>query len=288
MLEKIKKIWVNFKSGDDLAKWGVDNLSEKLSKQFQLVSGPKELPDLCICISGDGTLLSSIRKLKAKNLDIPILPIHGSGGLGFLHPISVPKSKDAVETWSDEIVESIKNNKFKFFTRNGIDCDLSDNKSSIWAFNDVVISKGALSRMIRFNVNVDGVFLYQAARGDGMIFSSSTGSTAYSMSAGGPLVHPSLSAMIITPVCLHQIMQRPVVVDSNALITVEILDANAACYLTADGQEGFELKEGDKFTVKQNKNAVTFVCPEISQFNASKNFYSVIQDKLGFGVLTKK
>ena len=201
----MKCVWINIKRGDEEAKRARKVLAAELAKHgVQSIESKDDGDfDLNICLSGDGTLLSTVRRMGRKRYDVPIVGVHASNGVGFLHPIAVPKREGELQPWAQEIVGSLVGGNTCTFRRFGLDCTVHcrEGDKEFWALNDIVVSKGALSRMIRFSMSIDGTPIYKHIRGDGLIISTATGSTAYSMSAGGPIVHPALKALVVTPVC---------------------------------------------------------------------------------------
>lgn len=288
----MKSVWINIKQGDDEAENARKVLAGELAKHnVQVIENLGDGAfDLNICLSGDGTLLSTVRRMGDERYKVPVVGVHASNGVGFLHPIAVPKKENEIASWAKLIVDSLVENNVCTFRRFGLDCKVTSADGSVkefWALNDIVVSKGALSRMIRFSLSIDNTPIYNHIRGDGMIISSATGSTAYSMSAGGPIVHPSLKALVVTPVCLYQLGHRPLVLEPSAKIELQVEDTNPACYLTADGQEGMELNKNDIVSFTQAKDAVTFMLPNVDNVCVLHNFYTVLTDKLGFGLEKK-
>ena len=144
------------------------------------------------------------------------------------------------------------------------------------ALNDAVISKGTIARMGQFSVRVDG-FLAAEYRADGVIVATPTGSTAYSLSANGPVLEPSVDAHIITPVCAHLLTMRPLVVRSDALLNVRVVDGAEPTFLTIDGQESHPLQEGDELRCRRSDHRVTLLRV------GSGSFYDVLRTKLKWG-----
>ena len=144
------------------------------------------------------------------------------------------------------------------------------------ALNDAVLSKAEIARMIDLEVNVDDKLMcvYKA---DGLIVSTPTGSTAYSLSAGGPIVYPSVAAMVITPICPHTLTNRPVVLNDESVIEIVNLSEHDATYLTIDGQLGELLKRGDSVTCRRSDHATNLIQPPSIQF------FDVLREKLKWG-----
>lgn len=257
---------------------------------------------LVVCLSGDGTLLATIQEMGESRWTIPVLAIHGSHGLGFLHALSIPdfpfetssknapdapsaSGKDVLAVWATQVVAAIRSGQYHLENRWGLLCRVhSSAKSSqeFWAFNDIVVAKGNLSRMVSLQVRVDGQRLMDRARGDGMIFSSASGSTAYSMSAGGPVVEPGLAALLLTPICLHRLTQRSLLLSSERKVEVEVLEQSASAFLTVDGQSGFELSPGQTFEVRVASQPVRWMALDRTGVEAFR-YVEVLQAKLGYG-----
>jgi len=144
------------------------------------------------------------------------------------------------------------------------------------ALNDAVINKAALARMLDFDVYVDGISVGRY-RADGLVVATPTGSTAYSLAAGGPIVHPQLDAFVITPICPHMLTNRPLVVPDTARIEIDIAPGEEPVYLTLDGQVGFQLEPRDRVSVKKSRNRVAFIR------SPQKTYFEVLRSKLRWG-----
>ena len=187
----------------------------------------KDLLDLIIVLGGDGTILSVARGINGK-LDVPILGIN-IGTLGFLSSIEFLDIEKAFKKLKDGNYTSEK--------RMLLTCDFPLKKvvNESLALNDIVIARGNLSRMIRFDIYIDGKRYYNY-RGDGLIIATPTGSTAYSFSAGGPFVYPTVDAITITPICAHTTGVQPIVLNSNSNIEVRVSSNNDEFNVSFDGQ----------------------------------------------------
>jgi NAD+ kinase len=144
------------------------------------------------------------------------------------------------------------------------------------ALNDVVINKGTLSRMIEVEARVDGQYVSRF-RADGLIVSTPTGSTAYNLSAGGPIIFPTMSAMVVTPICSHTLTNRPIVLPESVTIDILLRSAQDDVYITVDGQVGLKLELDDQLTVQKSDVALQLVAPE------DKNYFDVLRGKLKWG-----
>lgn len=229
-----------------------------------------ELPaqvDVIVVLGGDGTLLSVARAVG--DLGIPILGVN-LGGLGFLTATTLDEMIPALEAFlaGRMTVEDRMMLSAWLHREGGL-------AGSFLALNDVVIVKGAMSRIIDLSVSVDG----QSAidyRADGLIIATPTGSTAYSLSAGGPILFPTMDAVVLTPICSHTLTNRPIVLPGRQRIEVAVLTSQEVM-LTVDGQVGTPLRERDRVEVAQAASRIRLV-----RF-PHKHFFSVLRTKLKWG-----
>jgi NAD+ kinase len=142
--------------------------------------------------------------------------------------------------------------------------------------NDVVVNKAALARIIRIEVSLDGHFV-NSFRADGLIVATPTGSTAYSLSAGGPIIYPSMNAVVLTPICPFTLTNRPIVIPDTAEIELRLMDENEGVILTFDGQTGYPMKADDTVRIRKSKTTFNLVQP------ANRNYFDVLRDKLKWG-----
>lgn len=285
------KVWIRAKEDLPYSKRVKDCLLVEFKKQgVDAVILGETLPDgsadFCLCLGGDGTLLSTVRFLGERRFEIPIVGIHTSAGMGFLHTLSAPRDDASAPAWAASFVAVLKKQNFKIEDRWGIESWIGspvEAQNQIhWALNDLVISKGPLSRMVYLQVKVGDSILLQRLRGDGLIIASSMGSTGYSLSAGGPVVHPELSTVLVTPICPHEVAQRPVLLDGNTPIHIESLVHRHPSYLTFDGQEKVDLGSGEMIHVRRARKPLKWVCIEAPELG-SKNFFERLKSKLGYG-----
>ena len=158
-----------------------------------------------------------------------------------------------------------------------IDVKRSDKHvASYRALNDVVINKGTLSRIIELETRVDGHYVSRF-RADGLIVATPTGSTAYNLSAGGPIIFPSMSAMVVTPICSHTLTNRPIVLPPGVKIEITLCSAHDEVYVTVDGQVGLKMEMNDRLTIQRSEIAVKLVAP------SDKNYFDVLRGKLKWG-----
>jgi len=226
------------------------------------------MSECILVLGGDGTLLNTARVVAGKN--IPLLGIN-LGQLGFLTELEVDKIIYGLkELKADHFHIEERMMLESYVYRNGKEV------GNFHALNDMVITKGAFARMIEMDAYVDNEFLtnYPA---DGLIIASPTGSTAYSLSAGGPIVSPDLDIIIITPVCPHTLYARPVVISHDQSVKVVLLSDTGEVMLTVDGQDGFPLKEKDEIIVK--KSSLTTKLIKLR----NRSFYDILREKLKDG-----
>jgi len=224
--------------------------------------------DLMIVLGGDGTLLSAARAIGRR--EIPLFPVN-VGGLGFLTAITV-------EELYPELQRALRSEhrigKRKLLTTE-VERD-GEVVASYDALNDAVLTKAALARMIDLDTHVDDQFVcvYKA---DGLIISTPTGSTAYSLSAGGPIIFPSVPAICITPICPHMLTNRPVLVPETSVIRVQSHGPDESVFLTIDGQIGGPLREGDTVVCRSSHYSLMLVRPPRMMF------FDVLRQKLKWG-----
>lgn len=254
-------------------------LVEELKSAFKIEDKPSSKTDLAISLAGDGSLLSMVRNLGKLRHEIPILGIHTSAGLGFLHKLAFPKGgTKAVKTWSKGFVKMLKEEEYTIEKRWGVEATIGRN-ASCWGMNDLVISKGSLSRMVSMKVSVNGSLLFAKLRGDGLILATPVGSTAYSLAAGGPIVVPGVEGLLLTPILPHEIAQRPVVLEADSEIELKILEGPPS-YLTEDGQRTTELKSGQTLVMRRSEKAVNWLEP---QMEGVRDYFEILRSKLGLG-----
>ena len=229
------------------------------------------VPDGCelvIVLGGDGTLLSAARAIKGR--EIPLFAVN-LGGLGFLTAITT-------DDLFPELERALKA-EHRIGKRRLLHADVVRAGKVVAryeALNDVVLTKAAIARMIDLEALVDQKFVC-AYKADGLIVSTPTGSTAYSLSAGGPIVYPSVEAFCLTPICPHMLANRPVIVPSSSVITVVNRAADLDAYLTIDGQVGEHLNEGDRIECRISDYSLHLVRPP------HKMFFDVLRQKLKWG-----
>jgi NAD+ kinase len=225
-------------------------------------------PDLAIIVGGDGTLLHAARVLSQQN--IPMLGIN-LGRLGFLVDIS----PDEMVLRLSEILRGDFEQEHRFLleVRMG---DESTRQYPMLAFNDVVLHKWNIARMIELETHVDGQ-LVNDQRSDGLIVSTPTGSTAYALSGGGPLLHPSLNAITLVPICPHTLSNRPIVVDGDSEIEIRLNAAHAEdVQITCDGQATIPAMPGETIRIRKAEHPVRLIHPK------GYDYFSILRAKLGW------
>ena len=223
-------------------------------------------------LGGDGTLLAMADCIAQAGLDIPILGVN-FGSLGFLTEIRI-----------DELfpsLEAVVDGKATYDERLMLAATASlrgkADESRI-VLNDVVFTKGALSRMIELSVSVSGRFV-TGVKADGLIIASATGSTAYNLAAGGPIVHPSVDALLLTPIAPHTLTHRPVVIPGSAVVEVrpEAAHGSEDVFVTYDGQYGYAVHQGDVIRVKKAERVLRLVKAP------SRDYFELLREKLKWG-----
>ena len=229
---------------------------------------PRHHPNLVIVLGGDGTLLSAARAFALT--PTPLLSVN-LGSLGFLTEVPLADLYATLEAWC--------NNCATIDTRAMMHAELCRDGKPFqhWeTLNDVVVAKGAIARMADFTVEIDRQFV-ATFRADGIIVATPTGSTAYNLAANGPIVMPTVNAMVVTPICPHLLTLRPIVVPGDATIGVHVEGVPNQTYLTVDGQEAIELLLGDEVTCRRSEYTVPLVRLR------PNGLFNVLRSKLKWG-----
>jgi NAD+ kinase len=268
-----------------LIKWLEDRgieyfVEEALVQSFDQLKGipREEIPkkaDLLVVLGGDGTLLSAVRLVSES--EIPILGVN-AGGLGFLTEITVDELFQVLEEvikGNYEITQRclLRADVYRKGNRSTLD-ELKIKEQNV--LNDVVINKGALARIIDLHTYIGGDYV-TTYKADGLIISTPSGSTAYSLSAGGPIVYPSLNSILITPICPHTLTNRPLLIPDDLTVMVNIGSRDGEVYLTLDGQVGIALENGDSVCVKKAERMVNFIR------SRHRKYFEVLRTKLRWG-----
>lgn len=222
--------------------------------------------DLLITLGGDGTLLSVARHAPSQ---VPIIGVN-MGKLGFLTEITVEEFPGILTRVLAGRYQSEPRVTFDVLVRNG------GGERAVRVLNDAVINKGALARILEMWVEVSGQFV-SSFRADGLIVATPTGSTAYNLSAGGPIIYPTMEAVVITPICPHMLTNRPIVLPDTLEIEIRIGPRREDVYLTLDGQEGFPITEKDRVFVRKSAHTINLV------HSPEKNYFDVLRRKLKWG-----
>ena len=227
--------------------------------------------DMVLVLGGDGTLLSMADCIGEAGSPIPVLGVN-FGSLGFLTEVTLPELRASLEAALDGRARIEERMMLRASTtRAG---QLFARHVSL---NDVVVTKGARSRMIDLSVHVGDEFVTRV-KADGLIVATPTGSTAYNLAAGGPIVAPSMDALILTPIAPHTLTNRPIVIPAHAPVRVEpIMDERDEVFVTFDGQEGFELKGGDQIDVMRSETPLRLIKP------STRSYFEVLRTKLKWG-----
>jgi NAD+ kinase len=221
-----------------------------------------------IVLGGDGTLLAASHDLEAP---IPVLGVN-FGSLGFLTEITLTELYPALETLLDGSYRYEERLMLRATIQRG---DRSEVMGDV--LNDVVVTRAALSRIIHLDVTVDGLFV-SAFRADGLIVSSPTGSTAYNLAAGGPILHPSLAAVVLTPICPHMLTNRPLVVSEESVIEVRLRETGKGdVHIALDGQPGLPFTPRDLVRISKSPRSVRLVK------SPGRDYYEVLRTKLKWG-----
>lgn len=239
-------------------------------------SGPEVVPrtrmasqalDLVVVLGGDGTLLSAARATAAA--DVPLLGVN-LGSMGFLTEVPLASLYP--------MLDAIAQGRAAVEQRCLLQCDVMRGEAVLGShlvFNDAVVSKTALARLNYYELYIDKVFVSRY-RADGMIVATPTGSTAYSLSAGGPVLVPTVNAFVITPVAPHSFSHRPLVVPDSVEIEILVRGDNELAFLSVDGQAAFDLQDGDRVRCRKSEHRV-------SLFRAGTDFFQVLRSKLKWG-----
>jgi NAD+ kinase len=229
--------------------------------------------DLIVVLGGDGTFLSATRVVLKSHYDIPIVGVN-LGKIGFLTEISI-------DTMFYNL-EKIFNNDFAIEERMIINVNFepnSNNQQNYSVFNDVVINKGALAKIIGIDTYIESHSKKQFVStfyADGLIVATPSGSTAYSLAAGGPIVYPELDSFILTPIAPHTLSNRPIVLPDNVTIHLQLHEDIDRVFLTLDGQMGFRLNKGDKITLNKSNRKIKLITDK------NKNYFDILRVKLGW------
>src|SRR5438876_7865702 len=226
------------------------------------------LADMLVVLGGDGTMLAAARLVEDR--PIPILGVN-TGGLGFLTAVT----RDEIFKALEQVFANAYAEEHRLMLRSRL-VRMGTQVAAASVLNDVALSKGALSHMVQLEISIDGQFV-TGLRGDGLIISTPTGSTAYSMAAGGPILNPAVHALILTPICPHTLTNRPIVIPQDAQVEVVITRREEGAMATFDGQVGISLRHEDTIEVSASDHYAKLIrFPECT-------FYEVLRKKLKWG-----
>ncbi len=248
-------------------------LEDELAEQIGQINGHagEDIPaqaDLVIVLGGDGTLISVARLIAGRN--VPIVGVN-LGRLGFLTEIT----RDELP----EMLDRIFRGDYQVSERMMLDARIRRDGELVGEYkvlNDVVINKGALARIIDLETYVDGRHL-SSYKADGLIVSTPTGSTGYSLAAGGPIIYPEINSLLISPICPHMLTNRPIIVWSRSVIEVKVKFEDDVVFFTADGQVGRKLIPGDRVEIRRSESRTRLVN------SPHRDYFQVLRTKLSWG-----
>lgn len=239
-----------------------------LNRESCSISDMRSMADAVIVLGGDGTLLYASRIFRF--LNVPVIGFN-LGRLGFI-------MEHNIEDF-EKVLNDFINKKLIIKKRMKVDGIILENGENVFeeeALNEIVINKGAPSRMIELSIFINNSFVTRY-RSDGAIISTPTGSTGYTISAGGPIVHPDLDSIILSPICPHALNIRPIVLPKTSTIDIRIETSNVECYATYDGQIVRPFNSGSILRVQRSSADLNLAVSE------NRNYYSILRDKLGWG-----
>ncbi len=257
----------------ELSAWlktkGIEQIGEPLSAgQTRDENAAPLEADLIVVLGGDGTMISTARLIG--KTEVLVLGIN-YGSLGYLTDFRIEEMFPAL----DAIIAG----EYEIDRRVMLEAELlRDGERAAYGrvLNDVVINKAALARIIEIDVHLNGQFV-NSFRADGLIIATPTGSTAYNLSAGGPIIYPSMNAVVMTPICPFTLTNRPIVIPDAAEIELSLKDENEGVILTFDGQTGHRMKAKDRVVIRKSETTFNLVQP------ANRNYFDVLRDKLKWG-----
>jgi NAD+ kinase len=291
-MDSIKRIGVVVKPHQPEALETLCKLTEWLTaRDIELVGGPaldreriehetgcviavlpdEELPqqvELMLVLGGDGTMIATARMLG--DSEVPVMGVN-YGGLGYLAEFRIEELFTALE--------SIVAGEYKIENRVMLAVELRRGDQLVTknrVLNDVVMNKSALARIIQIETKLNDQFV-NSFRADGLIVSTPTGSTAYNLSAGGPIIFPTMNTVVITPICPFTLSNRPIVVPDDSVIEVRLMTEKEDVALTLDGQVGFPIQAGDRVVIRKSETSFNLVQPK------NRNYFDLLRDKLRWG-----
>ncbi len=244
-------------------------LAKHFDRKLSATAAQMQRAQLCVVAGGDGTLIHAVRILDGA--EVPVFGINAGGRLGFL--TEIPRARAfplLAEALAGRCPIEPRLKLAVTLTRNGrrlLEAEV---------LNDAVINRGALATMVDLRTSIDGAHV-TSFRADGVIVATPTGSTAYNLAASGPILVPTLEAVIVNPICPHTLTQRPLVVPDSCTTTIEVLAASGELLLSIDGQVGEELQVGDRVAVKRSAHRALLVR------NPELDFFKILRAKLHWG-----
>ena len=224
--------------------------------------------DLMLVLGGDGTMIATARRVG--DTEVPVIGVN-YGGLGYLAEFRIEELFSALETILDGNYKVERRVMLSVELRRGEEL-VTQNR----VLNDVVLNTSALARIIQIETYLNDQFV-NSFRADGLIVATPTGSTAYNLSAGGPVIYPSMNAVVITPICPFTLSNRPIVVPDDSVIEVRLMTEKEDVALTLDGQVGFPLQAADRVVIRKSQTTFNLVQP------ANRNYFDLLRDKLRWG-----
>jgi len=258
-------------SGSDPTRLRVLETLKRLNVEVVL-EGARGTADAVVVLGGDGTLLRAVQEIADE--DTPVLGVN-LGSLGFLTEITSEEVDDALN--------ALVAGKYAFSWRSLLSAAVVHGRNAERhdGLNDVTIAKAAtVSRIVEFTVSVGDRFMSDF-RADGLIVASPTGSTAYNLAAGGPIVHPSLDAVVLTPICPHMLSNRPVVIPASEAVRIRVRSSGSPVHVTVDGQWSREVRPNDELIVSRGQRRLKLVT------SASRDYFEVLRTKLKWGEAPK-
>jgi NAD+ kinase len=256
--------WLNNNNCDVLLPYSITEklLSNQKSYENEFIY---KNSDFILVLGGDGTMLGAARNVS--KYGTPILGIN-MGRLGFMTDVEINDTFEALE--------KVIAGKYEIEERMMLEANIinkSGDKKNFLCLNEICIAKGIMSKMLSLQINInDGYF--DSYHADGILIATPTGSTAYSLSAGGPIVNPMVNVLLITPICPHSLSARAIIVSENEVIGINIAEFHQDSYLTVDGQENYKINENDSIIIKKAKCATKLI--KVS----NRSFYDVLRTKL--------
>jgi len=266
-LELLREIlpWLKAKGGDALV---TTEVASTLGIRGYPAAQIPDLSEVIVVLGGDGTMLSVARLVCEKST--PILGVN-LGGLGFITEVQREDIRDALESL---LSDSYTTEDRLMLTAKVIRND--EKIAEYTALNDVVINKGALARIVDLETFINRVYVNKF-KADGLIVATPTGSTAYCLSAGGPILYPTMESIVLIPICPHTLTNRPIVIPDTVVTEIVLRSPSEDVFLTVDGQVGFSLKRDDTVVIEKSPFRTRLVIP------FEKNFFEILRTKLGWG-----